>query len=165
MRTGNQTQTIPPVIKLSIEQPSKSSKHTPGGTSERPQSAATSKVNKAGLPDDHIRAPVHDQLVKKNHRREQSANATAGRRDKNGHWGSPDAEDIRRVGSCERPQKDDDYTIMRPPVRQHEESQDQGSKKRLISPSPEVTQPRSHGLTSAAAATITGSHQAHGRRK
>ena len=40
LKAGNQTQTNPPVIKLSIEQAPKSAKHTPGGdTSERPQSA------------------------------------------------------------------------------------------------------------------------------
>ena len=47
-------------------------------------------------------------LVQKNHRREQSATATAGRHNKNDHWG--DTTDERRVGSCER--ASEEYQIM-----------------------------------------------------
>lgn len=56
------------------------------------------------VKDDTIRAPIHDALVQKNHRREQSSNATAGGRDK-GCWGDLN-DDPRRVGSCERAEKD-----------------------------------------------------------
>jgi hypothetical protein len=53
-------------------------------------------------------APVQDPLVLKNHRREQSANATAGRTT-NG-WG--DVRDERRTESYERPAIDEEYAIV-----------------------------------------------------
>ena len=46
----------------------------------------------------------------KNHRREQSANATAGRHNKNNGWG--DVRDERRTESYERPAIDEDYEIV-----------------------------------------------------
>lgn len=49
---------------------------------------------------------MQDVLVLKNHRREQSANATAGRT-QNNEWGSE--EDIRRGASYEKPNKNDEY--------------------------------------------------------
>ena len=54
---------------------------------------------------------MQDQLVLKNHRREQSANATAGRHNKNGDWGN-DVGDERRTESYERPASTDDYEIV-----------------------------------------------------
>ena len=46
--------------------------------------------NKKGneLEHERLKAPVKDPLVLKNHRREQSANATAGRTNRNGDWGN-----------------------------------------------------------------------------
>jgi hypothetical protein len=55
-------------------------------------------------------APVQDQLVLKNHRREQSANATAGRTTKDNGWG--DVRDERRTESYERPAIDEEYEIV-----------------------------------------------------
>ena len=68
--------------------------------------------NKKGneIENDRLKAPVKDQLVLKNHRREQSANATAGRTNRNGDWG--DVQDERRVESYERPTMADDYEIV-----------------------------------------------------
>jgi len=48
--------------------------------------------------------------VQKNHRREQSANATANRYSKNDHWGAYD--DFRRIESCERADQDQEYQIL-----------------------------------------------------
>jgi hypothetical protein len=48
--------------------------------------------------------------VLKNHRREQSANATAGRHNRNGDWGR--VGDERRTGSYERPAATDEYEIL-----------------------------------------------------
>ena len=50
---------------------------------------------------ERLKAPVQDQLVMKNHRREQSANATGGRHNRNGDWGN--VEDERRTESYGRP--------------------------------------------------------------
>ena len=70
-------------------------------------STATKTTSKATTTiDDQLRAPIQDMLVLKNHRREQSANATANRYNKNDHWGAPDAEDIRRADSCDRAEVD-----------------------------------------------------------
>ena len=68
--------------------------------------------NKKGneIENDRFKAPVKDQLVLKNHRREQSANATAGRTNRNGDWGN--VEDERRVESYERAPVGDDYEIV-----------------------------------------------------
>ena len=62
------------------------------------------------MENDRLKAPVKDQLVLKNHRREQSANATAGRTNRNGDWG--DVQDERRVESYERPTMADEYEIV-----------------------------------------------------
>ena len=62
------------------------------------------------MENDRLKAPVKDQLVLKNHRREQSANATAGRNNRNGDWGH--VEDERRVESYERAPVSDDYEIV-----------------------------------------------------
>ena len=66
---------------------------------------------------DRLTAPVQDQLVLKNHRREQSANATAGRHNKNATWGQ--VEDERRTGSYERPAMADDYEIVISKINQN----------------------------------------------
>ena len=68
--------------------------------------------NKAGgaIDAERLKAPVQDQLVLKNHRREQSANATAGRHNRNGDWGS--VEDERRTESQVRAGLADDYEIV-----------------------------------------------------
>lgn len=73
---------------------------------DRHSNAKKSSVAK----DDAIRAPIHDALVQKNHRREQSANATAGGREK-GCWGENN-DDARKAGSCERAEKDQDYQMI-----------------------------------------------------
>ena len=65
---------------------------------------------KAAIEEDRFKAPVQDQLVLKNHRREQSANATAGRHNRNGDWGN--VADERRTESHERPGVADDYEII-----------------------------------------------------
>ena len=58
-----------------------------------------------------MKAPVEDQLVLKNHRREQSANATAGSRvNRNTDWG--DVKDERRVESYERAPLGEEYEIV-----------------------------------------------------
>lgn len=58
----------------------------------------------------------------KNHRREQSANATAGRptKDPNG-WG--DVRDDRRTESYERPAIDEDYEIVASKAQRYKEEE------------------------------------------
>lgn len=68
------------------------------------QKARTKKPAEIG----RMPAPVQDQLVLKNHRREQSANATAGRTNKD--WS--DVRDERRTESYERPAIDEEYEIV-----------------------------------------------------
>jgi hypothetical protein len=101
---------------------------------DRHQNAKKSSVAK----DDAIRAPIHDPLVQKNHRREQSANATAGGREK-GCWGDNN-DDARKAGSCERAEKDQDYQMIGTQMTKTDATAEK--MKRLISPSPETTQPR-----------------------
>lgn len=97
---------------------------------------------------------MQDQLVLKNHRREQSANATAGRHNKNGAWG--DVHDERRTESYERPAETDDYEIVISKVNRGQTGDDKHGSSRepkgaqapnpsqinrshFISPSPEIT--------------------------
>lgn len=82
-------------------------------TSTTPNSGKLGKGlrgTKAAIEEDRFKAPVQDQLVLKNHRREQSANATAGRHNRNGDWGN--VADERRTESQERPGAADDYEII-----------------------------------------------------
>jgi hypothetical protein len=80
---------------------------------------------------------VHDPLVKQNHRREQSANATAGRNKGYEHWNSHDEDEKRRVGSCERAPQNEDYQILGSGRKPHH-TETSEHLKRLVSPSPEV---------------------------
>ncbi len=50
-----------------------------------------------------LTAPTYDKLVLKHHRREQSQNPTS----------STKVHDERRTESCERPNNDDEYNIIR----------------------------------------------------
>jgi hypothetical protein len=76
--------------------------------------------------------------VQKNHRREQSANATANRYSKNDHWGAYD--DFRRIESCERADQDQEYQILGS-GRKIQQADPNDILKRLVSPSPD-TAPR-----------------------
>ena len=88
-------------------------KATSGSTTANSAAGKYGKYrNKAGgaIDAERLKAPVQDQLVLKNHRREQSANATAGRHNRNGDWGS--VEDERRTESQVRAGLTDDYEIV-----------------------------------------------------
>ena len=116
------------------------------------QSSASNKYNKfrsKGMEAERLKAPVQDQLVLKNHRREQSANATAGRHNRNGDWGN--VEDERRTESYSRPAPpSDEYEIVISKVKktgQNEERKDapreshhfnQNMRSHFASPSPEI---------------------------
>ena len=67
-------------------------------------------------------APVQDPLVLKNHRREQSATATAGRHKDSSGWG--DVRDERRTESYERPAIDEDYAIVVSKAQRYLDEQD-----------------------------------------
>ena len=76
-----------------------------------PNSAKLGKgLRSKAIEEDRFKAPVQDQLVIKNHRREQSANATAGRHNRNGDWGN--VADERRTESHDRAATSDDYEIL-----------------------------------------------------